>query len=318
MKLIIQIPCFNEEKTLPTTLADLPGRIEGIDCIETLIIDDGSTDETVAVAKKCGVDHILSIPVNKGLAHGFVQGLDYCLKEGADIIVNTDADNQYCGEDIGALVSPILEREAEIVIGTRPVSKIAHFSPVKKLLQHIGSWAVRFASGTTVIDAPSGFRAFSREAAIGISVFNDYTYTLETIIQAGQNGVKIISVPIRVNEDLRPSRLVKSITSYVQRSTVTILRIFMIYRPVKSFFIIGTIPFALGFFLGLRWIFLFFIEEGTRTHLPSLILAAVLLMMGFQTFLFGLLAELVATNRKLLEDNRTKLRHLELDSRDDS
>ena len=312
MKLIIQIPCFNEEEVLPITLSELPEFIEGIDELEVLIVDDGSSDNTVKVAKKHGVHHVVSISQNKGLANAFMMGIDACLKAGADIIVNTDADNQYCAADIKKLLQPILLNEAEIVVGTRQLSKIEHFSLEKKLLQKIGSWVVRFASQTGVKDAPSGFRAISREAALKLIVYNDYTYTLETIIQAGLNGTKIVSIPISVNKDLRQSRLVKSIWSYIQRSLGTILSIFMIYRPGKTFFILGSIPFSLGCLFAVRWIVLYFVENASRTHLPSLILSAVLIIVGFQTWLFGLFAVLIATNRKLLEENRVRLRRLEL------
>jgi len=312
MKVVIQIPCFNEEEVLPLALSALPDSIDGIDEVEVLIIDDGSKDDTVKVAKEFGVHHIVSIPENMGLANAFMIGIDAALKAGADIVVNTDADNQYDARDITKLVQPILTSGADIVVGARPISQIEHFSPLKKFLQKVGSWVVRYASQTQIQDAPSGFRAISREAALKLTVFNKYTYTLETIIQAGQNGMKIISVPIRVNEDLRPSKLVKSIRSYVQRSIGTILRIFMIYRPGLSFFFLGSIPFSIGFILGIRWSVLYFLEDAARSHLPSLILAAILMIIGFQTWLFGLFAELVATNRKLLEENKVRLRRLEL------
>lgn len=312
MKLIIQIPCFNEQDALPVTLSELPTNIKGIDDIELLIIDDGSTDDTVNVAKKFGVHHIVSIPENKGLANAYIKGLDACLKAGADIIVNTDADNQYRADDIEKLVIPILEANADIVIGTRPISSTKHFSFLKKILQKFGSWVVRYASETDVVDAPSGFRAISRDTAKKLYVFNKYTYTLETIIQAGQSGMKIASVPIRTNSDLRPSRLAKSMRSYVQRSIGTILRIFMIYRPVKSFFIIGMLPFMVGLCLSIRWVVLFYLEDGGRSHLPSLILSAILIIIGFQTLLFGLSAELISANRKILEENRARLRSIEL------
>jgi glycosyltransferase involved in cell wall biosynthesis len=312
VKLIIQIPCFNEEYSLPVALSELPEVIKGIDKIEVLVIDDGSTDKTKLVAEQHRVQHILSIPTNKGLANAFMSGLDFCLKANADIIVNTDADNQYFAGDIEKLVQPILNKEADIVVGARPISQINHFSFIKKLLQKIGSWVVRYASQTQVQDAPSGFRAISYEAALKLAVFNRYTYTLETIIQAGQNGMKIISIPVSVNEEIRPSRLVKNIGSYIYRSVGTILRIFMIYRPGMSFFFLGLVPFVIGFLISLRWVVLYFIEEAARSHLPSLILSAVLMIVGFQTWLFGLFAELIATNRKLLEENKVRLRRLEL------
>ncbi|WP_235949933.1 glycosyltransferase family 2 protein [Candidatus Regiella insecticola] len=235
MKLIIQIPCFNEAQTLAITLAALPRSVVGFDTVEWLIIDDGSQDNTAEVAKAQGVDHVIRHTNNKGLARAFMTGLDACLQLGADVIVNTDADNQYNAEDIPALTQPILQHRAELVIGTRPITTIEHFSPVKKILQKLGSWVVRIASKTDIADAPSGFRAISRTAAQRLMVFNDYTYTLETIIQAGQKNITITSVPIRVNEDLRPSRLVKSIPSYIKRSIVSIIRIFIIYRPFRFF-----------------------------------------------------------------------------------
>jgi len=312
MKLIIQIPCFNEEKSLPYVLNDIPKYIQGVDKIEVMIINDGSTDKTVQVATEHNVEHIINIPSNKGLANAFMKGIDTCLEFNADIIVNIDADNQYHAGDINKLVQPILANNADIVIGARPISDIKHFSSIKKILQKIGSWVVRYASQTNVQDAPSGFRSISREAALKLNVYNNYTYTLETIIQAGQNGMKIISIPIRVNEDIRPSRLVKSTSSYIKKSIATILKIFLIYRPGRSFFLIGAIPFTIGFGLGVRWTFLFFVENSTRTHLPSIILAAILMIIGFQIWIFGLFAELVATDRKLLEDNKVRLRRLNL------
>jgi glycosyltransferase involved in cell wall biosynthesis len=306
MKLIIQIPCYNEANTLAIALSTLPRELEGFDSVEWLIIDDGSTDETISVALKNGVDHIVQHPRNQGLARGFMSGLEACLNNGADVIVNTDADNQYNAEDIPALVKPILNGTAEIVVGARPIETIEHFSPIKKILQKIGSWVVRYASKTDIPDAPSGFRAMSRNAAQRLVVFNDYTYTLETIIQAGQKNMAITSVPIRVNEDLRPSRLVKSIPSYIQRSIVTILRIFVIYRPFRFFGLIGLILFFVGFLLGLRFLYFYLTGEG-EGHIQSVILSAVLLGMGFQTFLVAFLADLLAANRKLLEDVRYRI-----------
>ncbi len=309
-KLIIQIPCYNEERTLGITLAALPRQLPGIDEIEWLIVNDGSRDGTVEVAKACGVDHIVSFRHNRGLAKAFMAGLEASLKAGADIIVNTDADNQYCADDIPKLIQPILESRAEIVIGARPIADIQHFSPTKKQLQKFGSWVMRVVSGTKVADAPSGFRAFSREAAMRMNVFNEYTYTLETIIQAGQKGMAMMSVPIRTNGDLRPSRLVKSIPSYIKQSLLTIVRISLTYKPLRSFAILGSVPFALGFGLGVRWLLL--LLTGTpRTHIPSLILAAILMLIGFQLWILGLVAELMGVNRKLLEDIQFRLRRTE-------
>jgi len=306
-KLIIQIPCYNEEATLGATLADLPRDLPGIDQVEWLIIDDGSRDQTIEVAKASGVDHIVRHPKNQGLAKAFMSGLRASLAAEADIIVNTDADNQYCADDIPALIEPILLKQAEIVVGARPIPQIPHFSPVKKTLQQLGSYVVRLASNTNIPDAPSGFRAFSREAALQINVFDNYTYTLETIIQAGQKGMAIISVPVRVNHDLRPSRLVKSTPTYVLRSMTTILRIFMLYKPLRFFLIVGSVPFSLGFLLGVRWLF-FFIIGTERTRIPSLILTAILILIGVQLWVFGLIADLLAANRRLMEDIQVNLR----------
>lgn len=317
MKLIIQIPCFNEEETLKTTLDDLPRTIPGIDEIELLVIDDGSSDRTVAVARENGVHHIVSFKKNRGLARGFMAGLNACLDLGADIIVNTDADNQYCGEDIEKLVFPILADKADIVIGERPISQTAHFSPLKKLLQRLGSSVVRHASGTDIPDAPSGFRAYSREAALQINVVNEYTYTLETIIQAGRNRMAITSVPIRTNPELRESRLFGSMFGYVKKSSVTIIRSFMMYRPLQFFCGIGTLLFLAGFALGIRFlIYLFAIPGGGTGHIQSLILAAVLMMLGFQTIIVGLQADVIAANRKIMEDIQRRVR--EMSSRDSS
>ncbi|MEM1292922.1 MAG: glycosyltransferase family 2 protein [Cyanobacteria bacterium P01_A01_bin.70] len=309
VKLIIQIPCYNEEATLGVTLAELPQSLPGVDCVEWLIIDDGSLDRTVEVARACGVKHVVQFPYNQGLAKAFMAGVEASVRAGADIIVNTDADNQYCAADIPKLIVPILQGEADMVLGARPINDIPHFSPLKKRLQGFGSWVVRLASNTQIPDAPSGFRAFSREAALKFNVFNEYTYTLETIIQAGQRGMKVESVPVRTNGYLRPSRLVKSIPSYVQRSLFTILRIFMTYRPLRFFLFAGSVPFSLGFLLGVRWLILYF--GGTpRSHVPSLILAAILMLIGFQLWILGLVADLLAVNRKILEDNQLHFRRL--------
>lgn len=309
MKLIIQIPCYNESATLAIALAALPRHVEGFDTVEWLIIDDGSTDNTINIARENGVDHVVSFTTNRGLAAGFIAGLQACIALGADVIVNTDADNQYNADDIPKLVAPIMKGEADIVVGARPIEEIEHFSLGKKILQKIGSWVVRLASNTDVPDSPSGFRALSRDAAMHMNVFNEYTYTLETIIEAGQKGIAITSVPIRVNPDLRPSRLVKNIPIYILHSIATIVRIFVVYRPFRSFMLIGSILFLMGFMIGLRFLYLYLIGEG-EGHIQSVILAAVLLGMGFQTMLVALVADLQATNRKLMEDVQYMLRKL--------
>lgn len=312
-KLIIQIPCYNEEATLGLALSELPRHIPGVDIVEWLVINDGSIDQTVEVAKACGVDRIISFDYNQGLARAFMAGIEACLKAGADIIVNTDADNQYCAADIPKLIAPILQGEADIVVGSRPIQDIKHFSPTKKFLQKLGSWVVRIASNTKIPDAPSGFRAISRNAAMQLNVFNPYTYTLETIIQAGQKGMAIVSVPIRTNSYLRPSRLVKSIPSYIQRSILTIIRIFMTYQPLQFFTILGTVPFSLGFILGVRWLVLFL--SGTpKSHVPSLVLSAILILIGVQLWIFGLVADLMAVNRKILEDIQLRQRRGEIEA----
>jgi len=314
MKLIIQIPSYNEENTLGITLSALPRQLPGVDRIEWLVVNDGSTDRTVQVAQEHGVDHIVSFAQNQGLAKAFKAGIEACLKAGADLIVNTDADNQYCADDIPKLIAPILSGKAEIVVGARPISQIEHFSATKKLLQRLGSWVIRITSGTDIPDAPSGFRAISREAAMRINVWDDYTYTLDMIIQAGQRGMAITSVSVRANPYLRPSRLIKSISSYLQRSFFTILRIFAIYKPLRFFMILGSIPFAVGFLLGLRWLALFLVGSP-RTHVPSLIMASILILIGFQLWIFGLIADLIAANRKLLEDIQFRIRRLDYDAR---
>ena len=254
MKLIIQIPCYNEAETLEVALNDLPKHIDGIDKIEYLIINDGSKDNTVEVARNWGVHYIVSFKRNKGLAKGFMAGLNECLKHGADIIVNTDADNQYCGEDIEKLVRPIIDKKADIVIGERPIDQTKHFSPLKKKLQHFGSWVVRKASNSDIPDAPSGFRAYSREAALKMNVVNEYTYTLETIVQAGRGKIAMTSVPIRTNAELRPSRLFSSMFGYIKKSMLTIIRAYMMYKPLMAFTTLSTIPILGGIILGIRYI----------------------------------------------------------------
>ena len=312
MKLIIQIPCFNEAEALPVTLKELPRKVPGFSSVEWLVINDGSRDDTEAVARRCGVDHIVSFPNNQGLARAFLAGLNAAVKLGADVIVNTDADNQYMAADIPKLVAPILAGEAEVVIGARPVGEITSFSPAKKLLQKLGSAVVRRVSRTDIPDAPSGFRAMTREAALRFNVFNDYTYTLETIIQAGQKNIAITSVPIRVNGVLRPSRLVKSIPSYVRKSLVTIVRIFVVYKAFRFFMSVGSTVFLLGFLGGVRYLYYLAIGEGGG-HVQSLILASILLGVGFQTMLTAFLADLLAVNRRLMEDVQYRIKHLEYD-----
>lgn len=310
MKVIIQIPCLNEAETLAIALADLPRELPGADSVEWLIVDDGSTDDTVAVATANGVHHVVRHTRNRGLAEAFKTGLDAALRLGADIIVNTDADNQYDARDIPALVAPIMSKQADVVIGARPISEIAHFSPAKKFLQKLGSWAVRVASHTDIPDAPSGFRALSREAAMRMNVFNEYTYTIETIIQAGQKGMAITSVPVRVNGDLRPSRLVKSIPTYIKRSLITIVRIFMTYKPMRFFMIPALTVLAVATLLGGRYVYYAAIGQGSG-HVQSVIFAASLAAIGFQLALIGLVAELLGNNRKLLEDVQWRVRRLE-------
>lgn len=301
MKLLIQIPCLNEQDSLPVTLRELPKHLDGIDTIEILVIDDGSTDNTRDVARQHGVHHIVGFSNNRGLAAAFMLGIKSCLERGADIIVNTDADNQYHAGDIQKLVDPIVSGSADIVIGARPIQTIKHFSLPKKLLQKLGSWVVKRVSGTSVADAPSGFRAMSRQAASSLNVFNRYTYTLETIIQAGQKNLKIISVPIRVNADMRPSRLVSSVASYVRKSFFVIVRIFIIYQPFRFFMLLGSLIFMMGAAIGMRFVYYYLTSSGAG-KIQSLILAAVLLIIGFQTMLLAFLADLLSVNRQLLEE----------------
>ena len=316
MKLIIQIPCYNEEETLELAYNDLPKHIDGIDTIEYLIINDGSRDNTVARARELGFHHIVSFKRNKGLAKGFMAGIDACLHLGADIIVNTDADNQYCGEDIEKIVRPIIEQKADIVIGERPIDQTEHFSWKKKKFQHLGSWVVRVASGTDIPDAPSGFRAYSRDAALRLNVVNEYTYTLETIIQAGNNKTAMTSVPIRTNPETRPSRLFSSMWRYMKRSSTVITRSFVMYKPLTFFMTIGLVLLLIGAVLGVRFLILMAMGEGDG-HVQPLILTAILMMMGFQTVTLGLLGDTIASNRKLLEDVQYRVRKMECGKSDE-
>ena len=307
MKLIVQIPAFNEEATIAQTLRDIPKKIDGIASIETLVIDDGSTDMTADAARKAGATHVLQLKTHRGLAATFIAGIDAGLRFGADIIVNTDADNQYNGADIARLVAPIVRGNAEVVIGDREVAKSPHMSPLKRMLQRMGSWSVGLASGVRVGDATSGFRAFSREAAMQINVFNPFTYTLETIIQSGNRNLGVQSVPVRTNAPTRPSRLYSGTGTYVRKSIATIFRIYTIYKPLKTFFLIGTLLLLAGALIGGRFLWFFF--EGDRAgHIQSLILAAVFLIVGFQTLLIGLVADLISVNRRLSEEVLIRLR----------
>jgi glycosyltransferase involved in cell wall biosynthesis len=313
MKLLIQIPCFNEAESLPVTVRSLPRHIEGIDKIEYLVIDDGSTDGTSDVARRLGVDHVVRLTTNSGLARAFVTGLDACLKLGADIIVNTDADNQYSGADVEKIVRPILDRKADIVLGSRDVKSIKHFSATKKLLQRVGSSFVRSVSSTELSDVTSGFRAYSRDAATRTNVFSEFSYTLETIIQAGVNGVAIIDVPVATNPKLRESRLFNSTTEYVGRSLMTIVRIYTMYKPLRVFSGIGLGLIFIGFILDLRFLYYFFAQGHEPTgHIQSLIVAAVFMIIGFQVIMFGLLADLTAKNRKIVEETLLRIKRLEL------
>jgi glycosyltransferase involved in cell wall biosynthesis len=311
VKLIIQIPCYNEAQTLPQTVADLPRTLPGVDQIEYLVIDDGSRDETVTVARAIGVHHIVQLPRNMGLAHAFATGLEAALVRHADIIVNTDADNQYCGADIAKLVEPILQGKAELVVGDREVAQVATFSPTKRRLQRLGSWVVSQAAELKVPDATSGFRAFSREAALRTLVLSNYSYTLETLIQAGARRVAVLYVPIRTNPPTRPSRLMRNLLQFLSNSAVTILRAYTLYRPLRVFLLLGALSIAGGAALGVR--FLYFYLNGTGDgHIQSLILAAILLIVGFQVLLIGVVADLIGFNRKILEEVLYRLRRAEV------
>ncbi|MGN0248325.1 MAG: glycosyltransferase family 2 protein [Lachnospiraceae bacterium] len=310
MKLIIQIPCYNEAETLTIALDALPKHIDGIDEIEYLVINDGSSDNTEQIARDWGVHYIVHFKRNLGLARGFMAGLDLALRQGADIIVNTDADNQYNADDIEKIVRPIIEKKADIVIGERPIDETQEFSPLKKKLQHLGSWFVRIASRTDIPDAPSGFRAYSRHAAMRMNVNNEYTYTLETIVQAGRNKMAIMSVPIRTNPELRKSRLMKSMYGYIKKSVLTVFRAFLMYRPLQVFTVIAGFFLIVGIAIGIRFLVFYFTGDGNG-HVQSLILAVMLIIIGVQTGLLGMQADVISANRKLLEDIQFRIKKLE-------
>ncbi len=311
-KLIIQIPCLNEAQTLPATLRDLPRRVPGIDLVEVLIVDDGSSDDTVKVAEACGVDHIVRLRRRKGLAAAFAAGIDASLKLGADYIVNTDGDNQYAGADIPVLLAPLLAGHADMVIGDRNIQSLGHMSIARKRLQQLGSWVVRQVSNTEVPDTTSGFRAYTREAALRMTIVSEFSYTLESIIQAGKKRFAIAHVPIRTNGRTRESRLFSSVWTYLKASAATIVRIYAMYEPLKVFTSIGLVIFGAGLAVSLR--FLYYYVTGTGLgHLQSLILSAILMIVGFQVALIGLVADVISANRKLLEDLLYRVRKMELD-----
>jgi glycosyltransferase involved in cell wall biosynthesis len=314
--LIIQLPCFNEEKTLPAAVEALPRQVEGFDEVEFLVIDDGSTDRTVEVAKSLGIQHIVHFAGNRGLARGFMAGMDAALRLGADVIVNTDADNQYDSSCIPELVRPIVEGRADIVIGDRQVASVENFSATKKRLQRFGSWVVRHASGSPVPDATSGFRAVSRDAALSLFVTNEFTYTLETIIQAGAAKLRLQAVPVRTNPPTRESRLFRSMWGYIRRSLITILRIYTMYNPLKTFVTLSLLFLIGGLAAGGRFLYYFFTTDGSTGHVQSLILAAILILASFQTALSGVVADLVGANRKMLESILKRVRNLESKSKD--
>lgn len=312
MKLIIQIPCYNEERTLPQTVRDIPKRIEGIDAVEILIVDDGSADRTVEVAKECGVDHIVRNIQNKGLAKSFLTGLDAGLRLGADIIVNTDGDNQYHGADIPKLVRPILDGKADIVIGDRETDSVPHFTRTKKRLQKTGSLMVRLLSGTDIPDAVSGFRAFSREAALQLNVVSEYSYTIETVIQAGKKHLAVASVPVGTNPKTRESRLFNSVPRFIMSQINTMVRMYTMYQPLRAFFIIGFLCIFAGLVPSVRFLIYYLMGEGGG-HIQSLILAAILLVVGFQILVLGIVGDVISFNRKLIEETLLRVKRIELE-----
>jgi glycosyltransferase involved in cell wall biosynthesis len=307
MRLVVQIPCFNEEETLPSVLEDIPHEVEGFDEVLILVIDDGSTDRTVAAAKANGADRVLRLRKNRGLARAFGKGIEAALEMGADVIVNTDGDHQYQGKYIPHLIAPIIGGQADMVVGDRDVSSVVHFSKPKIWLQKIGSAVVRRASGTNIRDATSGFRALSREAALRLVIYSDYTYTVETIIQAGKKSLIVTSVPVKTNEKLRESRLIRGNTSYVQKSATTILRFFLMYEPLRAFSFISLAPFIASVVLFVRYGVFYFSGEGAG-HVQSVVVASVLLLLAFQVFLLGLLADLIGRIRAIGEENSYQLR----------
>lgn len=313
MKLFIQIPCLNEEKTLPEVYADLPKKIEGIDEIEVLIIDDGSTDNTVKVAKELGIKHILQLGTNRGLAYAFMSGINYSLEHGADIVVNTDGDNQYYGEDIAKLVQPVIEDKADLVVGSRPILKHKEFSPAKKFFQILGSMTLRLISKTKIKDAPSGFRAISRKACKQLYVYSRFSYTMETLIQAGNSNMRVVSVDVRVNPKTRDSRLFRNSFEHIRKSGATIMNMFVLYRPGRFFSIIGSLFLAPALFLGIRFIYLVFLQanpDPERTYLPSLILLAIFAFIGIFSFFLAIIGELIKQQRRLMEDVNKNLKDI--------
>lgn len=310
-KLIIQIPCFNEEAVLGLTLSQLPRHVDGFERVEWLIVDDGSEDNTVEVAKRGGVDHVVRLPHNQGLARAFMSGLEASLKAGAEVILNLDADNQHDASAIPRLVAPILDGQAQMVVGARPISQIREFSLIKRFLQRIGTRVVEIASGASVSDAPSGFRAIHKDAAMRLYVFNHYTYTLETIIQAGRNNIRVMSVPVGAKVATRPSRLIKSTYDYVQRSVFTILRIFVLYKPLRFFMAVGTLFLVPGLILGVRYLAIY-VSGGAAGHVQSLLLSATLILTAIVTYAAGVISDIVAANRVLLEEVRMRLLRAEV------